>query len=34
VTELGGGAPHTTNNKMVLSGAIAALEAITSVPAR
>jgi ribonuclease HI len=28
VTELGGGARHTTNNKMELSGAIAALEAI------
>ena len=26
VTELGGGSPHTTNNKMELSGAIAALE--------
>src|SRR5437870_3906932 len=25
VTELGGGAPHTTNNRMELSGAIAAL---------
>ena len=28
VTELGGGSPHTTNNKMELSGAIAALDAI------
>jgi ribonuclease HI len=26
VTELGGGSPHTTNNKMELSGAIGALE--------
>lgn len=26
VTELGGGAPHTTNNRMELSGAIAALQ--------
>jgi len=26
VTELGGGSPHTTNNRMELSGAIAALE--------
>lgn len=26
VTELGGGSPHTTNNKMELSGAIAALQ--------
>lgn len=32
VTELGGGSPHTTNNKMELSGAIAALEAVTDVP--
>lgn len=32
VTELGGGAPHTTNNKMELSGAIAALDAIAGVP--
>jgi ribonuclease HI len=32
VTELGGGSPHTTNNKMELSGAIAALEAIANVP--
>jgi ribonuclease HI len=28
VIELGGGAPHTTNNKMELSGAIAALEQV------
>jgi ribonuclease HI len=28
VTELGGGSPHTTNNKMELSGAIAALQAV------
>ena len=28
VTELGGGAPHTTNNRMELTGAIAALEHI------
>src|ERR1700752_2878750 len=33
VTELGGGSPHTTNNKMELSGAVAALEAIANVPA-
>jgi ribonuclease HI len=32
VTELGGGSPHTTNNKMELSGAIAALEAIGQAP--
>jgi len=32
VTELGGGSPHTTNNKMELSGAIAAFEAIADVP--
>jgi len=32
VTELGGGSPHTTNNKMELSGAIAALEKIANVP--
>src|SRR5262245_42124709 len=32
VTELGGGSPHTTNNKMELSGAIAAFEAIANVP--
>jgi ribonuclease HI len=32
VTELGGGSPHTTNNKMELTGAIAALEAVANVP--
>jgi ribonuclease HI len=32
VTELGGGAPHTTNNKMELSGAIAALQHIANQP--
>jgi ribonuclease HI len=32
VTELGGGAPYTTNNKMELSGAIAALEHVASQP--
>lgn len=32
VTELGGGSPHTTNNKMELSGAIAALDAIRDTP--
>ncbi|HEX7793631.1 MAG TPA: ribonuclease HI [Vicinamibacterales bacterium] len=32
VTELGGGSPHTTNNKMELSGAIAALETIANAP--
>lgn len=31
VTELGGGSPHTTNNKMELGGAIAALEEIAGV---
>jgi ribonuclease HI len=31
VTEIGGASPHTTNNKMELSGAIAALEAIADV---
>jgi ribonuclease HI len=30
VTELGGGAPHTTNNRMELSGAIAALEHVAA----
>lgn len=34
VTELGGGAPHTTNNKMELSGAIAALEHAATLPGR
>jgi ribonuclease HI len=32
VSEYGGGSPHTTNNKMELSGAIAALDAIGDVP--
>jgi ribonuclease HI len=32
VAELGGGAPHTTNNKMELSGAIAALEHVADAP--
>jgi ribonuclease HI len=32
VTELGGGSPHTTNNKMELSGAIAALQYIGREP--
>jgi ribonuclease HI len=32
VTELGGGSPHTTNNKMELSGAIAALRQVASQP--
>lgn len=31
VTELGGGSPHTTNNKMELAGAIAALEHVASL---
>jgi ribonuclease HI len=31
VAELGGGAPHTTNNKMELSGAIAAFEHIADL---
>ncbi len=31
VTELGGGSPHTTNNKMELSGAIAALEHVAAI---
>lgn len=30
--ELGGGSPHTTNNKMELSGAIGALEEIAHLP--
>ena len=33
VTELGGGSPHTTNNKMELSGAIAALQHVDDHPA-
>jgi ribonuclease HI len=32
VTELGGGSPHTTNNKMELSGAIAALRQVADDP--
>lgn len=32
VTELGGGSPHTTNNKMELSGAVAALEHVADHP--
>lgn len=32
VTERGGGAPHTTNNKMELGGAIAALEHLSGTP--
>ena len=34
VTELGGGAAHTTNNKMELSGAIAALTHVEGEPLR
>ena len=32
VTELGGGSPHTTNNRMELSGAIAALQHVAHHP--
>jgi ribonuclease HI len=32
VTELGGGSPHTTNNKMELGGAIAALRHVAEQP--
>ena len=32
VTELGGGSPHTTNNRMELSGAIAALQHVVNRP--
>lgn len=32
VRELGGGSPHTTNNRMELSGAIAALQHVASQP--
>ena len=32
VTELGGGSPHTTNNRMELSGAIAALRHVANQP--
>jgi ribonuclease HI len=34
VTELGGGSAHTTNNRMELSGAIAALEHVATQPGR
>jgi ribonuclease HI len=34
VAELGGGAPHTTNNRMELSGAIAALTYLEQRPSR
>jgi ribonuclease HI len=34
VTELGGGSPHTTNNKMELGGAIAALQHLAERPGR
>lgn len=34
VTELGGGSPHTTNNKMELSGAIAALRQVYDTPGK
>jgi ribonuclease HI len=34
VTELGGGSPHTTNNRMELSGAIAALQHVMNRPGR
>jgi ribonuclease HI len=34
VTELGGGSPHTTNNRMELSGAIAALQHVVNQPGR
>src|SRR5262245_3510184 len=34
VIELGAGSPHTTNNKMELSGAIEALDQISDVPGR
>jgi ribonuclease HI len=34
VTELGGGSPHTTNNRMELSGAIAALQHVANRPGR
>lgn len=32
VTELGGGSPHTTNNRMELGGAIAALRHVSDLP--
>jgi ribonuclease HI len=34
VAELGGGSPHTTNNRMELSGAIAALQHVMNQPGR
>ena len=34
VTELGGGSPHTTNNRMELGGAIAALQHVANQPGR
>lgn len=34
VTELGGGSPHTTNNKMELTGAIEAFRTIESIAGR
>ena len=34
VTELGAGWPHTTNNKMELSGAIEALDHVADTPGR
>jgi len=34
VTELGGGSPHTTNNRMELSGAIAGLQHVVNQPGR
>jgi ribonuclease HI len=34
VTELGGGSAHTTNNRMELSGAIAALQHVANQPGR
>ena len=34
VTELGGGSPHTTNNRMELSGAIATLQHVATQPGR
>ncbi len=34
VAELGAGSPHTTNNKMELSGAIAALDEVDGTPGR
>jgi len=34
VTELGGGSPYTTNNKMEISGALGALEYLKRTPGR